>query len=444
MSPKGVVGVIENKRDAGLVRAVGPWALAASIFNIVVGAGIFAVPSALAASIGPYAPLAIVFCGLVVGAVAICFAEGGSRLPTSGGPYGYIEAVFGPLVGYVAGTLLWFGDVLACGGVSAALADVIASPSPPHLREPVRIVTIVGVIGTIAIVNISGVARGAALASTVSVLKLLPLAIFVIAGAFAVHAGHFAVEVHAGVAGLGRAVLLALFAFIGMETSLSASGEIARPASTIPRALALSMGSITLLYVLIQVIAQGILGGALAASTAPLADAMARINPGLQLLMLAGAAVSMFGWIGSDILGSPRMLFASARDGLLPAVLGRTHARYRTPHVAILSYAAIAIVLASTGSFVELAVLSTLTTTVLYSAGCMAAWLLARRGVAFAGTPLGFRWLGAAAATGIAGMLAMIALASRAEVLGLIALICGSALLYQGIQWTRPSRVASS
>jgi APA family basic amino acid/polyamine antiporter len=90
-----------SSRDEGLVRKVGPWGLAASVVGIVVGAGIFAVPGALAAAVGPYAPLAFLVCGLAIGAVAICFAEGGSRMPTSGGVYGYIEAAFGPLTGYV-------------------------------------------------------------------------------------------------------------------------------------------------------------------------------------------------------------------------------------------------------------------------------------------------------------------------------------------------------
>ena len=112
------------ERDAGLLRAVGPTALAASLVGQIVGGGIFALPAALAANLGVYAPLAIIGCGLAVGAVAICFAEGGSRVATSGGAYGYIEVAFGPLVGYVAGTWLWVGNVLACAGIAAALAEV--------------------------------------------------------------------------------------------------------------------------------------------------------------------------------------------------------------------------------------------------------------------------------------------------------------------------------
>ena len=112
--------VSENQRDVGLVRAVGPFGLAASIITLTIGAGIFAVPGALAACIGVYAPLAFLVCGVAIGAVAICFAEGGSRMPTSGGAYGYVADAFGPLTGYVVGTLLWISDLLAAGGVAAA------------------------------------------------------------------------------------------------------------------------------------------------------------------------------------------------------------------------------------------------------------------------------------------------------------------------------------
>jgi APA family basic amino acid/polyamine antiporter len=425
-----VVRVSQSNRDIGLVRALGPWGLAASIINIVVGAGIFAVPGALAACIGPYAPLAFLVCAVAVGSVAICFAEGGSRVPTSGGAYGYIEAAFGPLTGYVAGTLLWSGDALACGGVAAALADVAVSILPPPFMAPARAAVIIGVIGGIALVNIGGVARGSQLINAATTLKLIPFVIFLIAGAGAIHTANFLQTVQPSTQGLGRAVILALFAFTGMETPLSASGEVEQPARTIPRALAMAMLSVTLLYIAIQVVAQGILGSSLAHSTTPLADAMGRISPALRLLMLAGAALSMFGWIGSDILGSPRILFAFARDGLLPRALGRVHARSHAPHIAILLYAALAIALALTGTFAELAVLSALASAPLYIAGCAAAWRLARRGVAQAGAPLNFRWLGAAMVTGITGMLVLIALASRAEIFGLLAVVGASGLIY--------------
>jgi basic amino acid/polyamine antiporter, APA family len=419
-----------SQRDAGLLRTMGTRGLAANIINSVIGAGIFAVPGALAACIGPYAPLAFLVCGVAIGAVAICFAEGGSRMPTSGGPYGYIEAVFGPLTGYVAGTLLWLGNVLACGGVVAALAEAAVSLLPPVFRAPVHAVVIVGVIGGVALVNLGGVARGARLIDWATAVKLIPLLIFLVAGVGAIHRANFVQTVAPSTQGLGRAMILALFVLTGMEVSLSASGEVKQPARTIPRALAIAVISVTLLYIAIQVVAQGILGASLSLSTVPLADAMAKISPVLRVVMLAGTALSMFGWVFSDLLGTPRILFAFGRDGMLPRVFGRVHPRTHVPHVAIVCYAAVAIALALTGTFAELAVLATLASSALYAAGCVAAWWLARNGVAQAGAPLNFRWLGTATVVGVASMLLMIALASRAEIFGLIAVIAISATVH--------------
>jgi amino acid transporter len=419
-----------SQRDAGLLRTIGTRGLAANTINSVIGAGIFAVPGALAACIGPYAPLAFLVCGVAIGAVAICFAEGGSRMPTSGGPYGYIEAVFGPLTGYVAGTLLWLGNVLACGGVVAALAEAAVSLLPPVFKAPVHAVVIVGVIGGVALVNLGGVARGARLIDWATAVKLIPLLIFLVAGVGPIHRANFVQTVAPSTQGLGRAMILALFVLTGMEVSLSASGEVKQPARTIPRALAIAIVSVTLLYIAIQVVAQGILGASLSLSTVPLADAMAKISPVLRVVMLAGTALSMFGWVFSDLLGTPRILFAFGRDGMLPRVFGRVHPRTHVPHVAIVCYAAVAIALALTGTFAELAVLATLASSALYAAGCVAAWWLARNGVAQAGAPLNFRWLGAATVVGVASMLLMIALASRAEIFGLFAVIALSATVY--------------
>ena len=424
-----------KQRDAGLLRAVGPWTLTASTVCNVVGAGIFAVPGALAANVGPYAPLALLVCALAVGSVAICFAEGGSRIASSGGSYAYVAAAFGPLAGFLAGTLSWFGNILACGGVAAALADVAVSLLPGPWKSPAHALVIVAVIGGIAWVNVGGVARGMRLVSAATLVKLIPLAIFVIVGATAIRSENFAQSVTLSTSGLGRALILALFAFTGMETSLAASGEVAQPARTIPRALMWSMLIVTALYVAIQVVAQGILGPALAASTVPLADAMGRISPALRLLMLAGAAISMFGLMSIELLGGPRILFAFARDGLLPAPLGRVHARNHVPHVAIICHALIAVVLALTGTFAELAVLSTLAVAPLYIGGSVAAWRLARRGAAQAGTPLEFRWLGGAMIVASVSMLALIALASRAEITGLLVVMAASVLGYLLLRW---------
>jgi basic amino acid/polyamine antiporter, APA family len=420
----------QGQRDVGLVRSVGVWPLAAGIFSMIVGAGIFTAPAGLAAGVGAYAPLVFLACGLAMGSVAICFAEGGSRVATSGGVYGFVDTAFGQPTAFVIGTLFWVSCVLSNGGVAAALADVIVTLFPPSLAAVVRRVVVVGVVGSVALVNIGGVARGSKLVAATATLKLVPLALFVVAGVTAVHGKNFSQTVHPDLAGLDRAMILAVFAFMGMETSLCASGEIRSPSRTIPRALALALVSITILYAGIQIIAQGILGPALGTSSAPLVEAMARVNPVMRMLMIAGAALSMFGYLSADILGSPRQLFALARDGLMPRVLGRVGARGHAPHVAILCYAVLGIFLGLTSTFNELAVLSTLAMTPLYIAGSAAAWMLARRKVALDGAPLQFRFLGIAAAIGIGSMLTLIVLGSRQEKGVLAALVSASLFVY--------------
>ena len=417
-------------RDAGLQRVVGPVALAASMISIVVGAGIFAVPAELSQAMGSLAPLAVVACAVAIGAIGVCMAEAGSRLPSSGGVYAFVEAAFGPCAGYVAGIVFLVSNVLACGAVSSALGDVVAAALPPEIRTEVHAAVAAGTVIVICAINIGGIERGMRLVSFSTFIKLVPLALFIGIGIFAIQGTNFVTPATIGSANVGRALLLTLFAFQGFETSLSAGGEIKDPTRTIPRAILLALSGVALLYIAVQVVAQGILGPALAQSSVPLADAMGRISPALQVMMLTGAALSMFGWLTSDLVGSPRILFAFGRDGLLPRVLGRLSKRGHAPYVATFCYGAVAIAFALSGSFAKLAAPAALALAILYIAACLAAWQLARRGVAYAGTPLGFRWLGAAAVIGVGSMLAVVVLASREEILGLLVLTAASLLAY--------------
>ena len=154
-------------------------------------------------------------------------------------------------------------------------------------------------------------------------------------------------------------------------------------------------------------------------------------------MMLAGAGISMLAWMSSDFLGNPRILFAVARDGFLPQALGRVHPRTHTPHVAITCYAAMSIGLALSGTFAELAVLSTLATSVVYVVGSIAAWRLARQDLAFAGPPLNFRWLGTALVIATFSMIVLTALASWTEIVGSAAR-AGAIVTAYGLQvWKR-------
>lgn len=436
----GIAGE-EIVRDHGLVRGVGLWPFTLSIVNGVVGAGIFALPAAMAAAAGDKAFLAYLACAIVMAAVVLCFAEGGSRVPTSGGAYGTVEAALGPRLGFLAGAYIWIASVLACGGVAAAFCDAIGTMAPVLAGEGARIALLLAIFGMFATFNIIGAGMAARIIAWSTAVKLVPLILFVGIGGWWIASGHAAPSAPA-TAPLGgnfrEAMILALFAFCGMETPISASGEVRDPVRNVPRATMLAMMIVLALYLSIQFVAERLLGTQLGSSGEPLAAGARLIDPRLGVLLFAGGALSRLAWIGSDILGAPRVLFAFGRDGFLPAALGRTHRRFATPYVAISVHAALAFVFAATGSFARLAIWSTLATAGLYFLACWAALLLRRRGVAVLGKPLSFGVLPAAALLGMVGMVALVAIAKPEEIGGFIGVTLASLALY-GATRLRPS-----
>jgi len=157
----------------------------------------------------------------------------------------------------------------------------------------------------------------------------------------------------------------------------------------VPRAIFVAMTAITLLYLALQLVAQGVLGPDLGSERAPLAEAAARVfGPWGRTLLLVSATVSMFGYVSGMTLAVPRALFAFARDGFLPRRVAAVHPRFHTPHVAIALQSAIVCGLALSNGFETLAILANLVTLILYGGCCLAAWRLRRRGVQTGGPPL--------------------------------------------------------
>jgi len=396
------IETIEHER--GLVRALSPWGLAAAVANMIIGGGIFLLPAKMAAAVGPAAPFYYVACAVAVGAVGLCFAEAGSRVAVSGGVSACVETAFGRYLGYITAVMLWLGAGLAAAGIGAAIADAVARVIPVFGQPLWRDVFIVVLFATLAAINIGGVRAGGGLVVVTMTLKLVPLMVLVVVGGLHVDAAQLTVAT-TGKADVGRAMLLGVFAFMGMETALSVSGEVRKPQRNVPLGLMGALLAVTVLYIMIQLTAEGLLGAALATSKTPLADAMGRVSPTLAGLLLVGGAVSMLGYLTSDILSAPRILFGMGRDGFLPAVLARVHPKVHTPYVAIIVHVVLICILALTGAFERLAVLSTLVTVEVYIAGCAAAVVLQRRGVAEEGKPLNLAFTPIAAAVGILSMI---------------------------------------
>jgi basic amino acid/polyamine antiporter, APA family len=182
---------------------------------------------------------------------------------------------------------------------------------------------------------------------------------------------------------LGGTSLLLFFAFGGAELALTPSGEIQDPSRTVPRAILIGLGGVLALYLSVQAVAQGVLGMELAQHKgAPLAAAAERVlgSAGRSLLVL-GATLSIFATLSGSLLATPRALFAAAQDGLLPASLAAIHPRFRTPYVAIIAFALLSYGFAVTGTFRQLAVLSSASVLLIYFAVSLSVLGLRRRKV---------------------------------------------------------------
>ncbi|MCC6319750.1 MAG: amino acid permease [Gemmatimonadaceae bacterium] len=375
--------------EQGFVRAIGVVGLAAGIVNITIGGGIFRLPAEVSRTLGAAAPLGYLVCAVAMAIIVLCIADAGSRVALTGGPYAYIETAFGPFVGYLGGVVLWLLSTFAMAAVSTVFADNVGA-LVPLVRGPLgRTAFYVALFGFFAAVNVRGVTQGTRLNNVATVAKILPLLLLAVFGWVGVKAEHLVVQEWPDATTLARTAILLTFAFSGIESALVPGGEVRDPARTVPRAIFLAMGGITVLYLLLQFVSRGILGeGLSAATTAPLAAAAGQaMGSWARTLLLVGASVSMFGHAGGMMLALSRVLYALARDGFLPKVVASVHPIHRTPHIAIVLQAVAAIVLAATNTFERLAVLANISVLMLYGACCVASWQLRRTGVRQGGTP---------------------------------------------------------
>ncbi len=419
-------------RDAGLVAGIGLGGLVGNFVGFIIGGAIFVVPRDIAAALGPWGPLGYVAGAIVMGAIMLCFAEAAARVPTSGGIYGFATTAFGNYAGWLTGALNWASNALA-SAAGAVAAVAAASLFVPALGDGIgRAAAIVALYLGLVLINIRSVASASRFISAATVLKLVPIVLFLVIGAaFVAPANLIAPLPAGGDADIGRAAILGLFMFTGIEAGLGVAGEVRNPARTIPRAIGISLMLVTLLYIGIQTVAQGLIGNALADAPSPLAAALGSVSPALGAMMAVGAMVSIIGWLASDMLSSPRVIFAAARDGYLPALFGRLDARHHAPQVAVTTHAIVIIGLALTGSFKALVIASTLVTLIVYVIGCAAALKLRAADVALAGpvSRIPGLWPAAFIAFGASAWLA--AQSTRDEALAIAGLVGVVTVLYR-------------
>jgi len=335
-------------------------------FSGMVGAGIFALPGTLHAQFGTLSPWLFPIFGLLFLAIALPFARLAAVHPVSGGPAAY-TVPFGPLVSFQAGWLYYVARITALAANANVFATYAGSLWPPFASPIGRIATIVVLVGAITAINMVGVRKAVRLLDLLTLLKALPLIALALWG-LAWSAGHWpGPGTLPEISALEAAALIILYAFVGFENSVVPADETADARRTIPRALIVTLVSTATLYFLIQLAYVSVMPAGPAPEAPLAAFAAALIGPAGALILTATALASVAGNLAGSMTATPRVTYALALQGSLPGWFGAISPRWATPANSVLFMGLAGIALGVTGSFVWLAIVSTLARLVIYA-----------------------------------------------------------------------------
>lgn len=349
----------DPRTTPGTLRAVSRWQIVGLSINDVVGSGIYLLPAAAAALLGPASLWAVLLAGLAVSLLVLCYAQAASYFDAPGGGYLYAREAFGPFIGFEVGWMLLLTRVATAAALANGLAEAVTHFWPAADAGWARVSIVSGSIALLVAINVVGVRAAANAGVLLAIGKLVPLALFVAIGVFFVDTSLAASSTAPLTARpLAEAALLLLFAYAGFENLPAAAGEYRNPRRDVPFALLTMIATVTFVYVSVQWVALGTLPD-LAHSSTPLAEAASRFSgEWLALVMTVGASISILGTSSNTVLMAPRYLLALSQDGYGPRWLGAIHPRLRTPAVSIVLIGAVSLALALSGSFVQLALLS--------------------------------------------------------------------------------------
>ncbi len=366
-----------------LVRAVSRWQIVGLSINDVIGSGIYLLPAAAAVLLGPMSLWAVLLAGLAVALLVLCYAQAASYFDQPGGSYLYAREAFGRFAGFEIGWMIWLTRISSAAALGNGLADAVAPLWPAAGQAGLaRTLVIVASLGGLTAINVVGVKSAARTGVALAIGKLVPLALFVGIGLFYVNWGAAfsgATPALHDAGNLGQAALLLLFAYAGFENIPAAAGEYRNPQRDVPFALITMIITVTLIYALVQVVAQGTLPQPIT-DNMPVSEAAQQFGGHwLALVLVVGAVVSILGTTSNTVMLGPRFLYALAKDGYGPAFLARIHPRFHTPAAAIVVQFVISLALALSGSFAGLALLSMVTRLLAYIGTAAAVLVLARR-----------------------------------------------------------------
>jgi APA family basic amino acid/polyamine antiporter len=377
---KPIADLLHESSGQGLKRVLGAGDLVMLAIGAVIGAGIFgAIGTAAAGQVGPHGEVirygagpALVFSFLLLGGAcalaALCYAELASMIPQAGSAYAYTYATLGELVAWIIGwdlvleyavgniaVAISWGDYfttllrgfgidlpahLTTGYRTALLSatpevHALIETSPRVLGIPILInLPAFGIVAAITWLLLRGAKESSRANNIMVIVKLAALTLFVAVGVTHLNPANYHPFAPNGFTGIHQGAAIVFFAYIGFDAISTAAEETKNPQRNLPLGILGGLAVCTLIYVVIGAVLTGMVPYQQLAVADPLARALQLAGFATAGWLVAlGAAVSMAAVLLVFQYGQPRIFYAMARDGLLPAWAAKIHPRHRIPHV---------------------------------------------------------------------------------------------------------------
>lgn len=345
-----------------LKRQFGLWTAVALIIGQVIAVGIFLTPAGMAKSVG--SPFWLLVIWLLMGAMtlsgALCYGELSARFPEAGGSYVYLREAWGRPLAFLYGWMVLLvldpGLTAVFGVGLASYAGYLVELSP--LGKQILAISVVVIVG---LINIFGAKIGANFLKILTIIKIGTL-LFIIFYGFLGSFGNWGnfepfFSLPDNVFGaLAGGIVGAFFAFAGWWEVTRISGEIENPQKNLPKALAIGVIAITIIYILTSAVFFYLVPVAQVTNDETFAAQAGEALFGKigGVIFASIVIISVLGTLFAYLMASPRVYYAMARDGLFFKSFGELHPRLETPHRAIFIQIVLACILIFSGTFEQI------------------------------------------------------------------------------------------
>jgi amino acid transporter len=331
------------------------------VVGAIIGADIYVASQFGAQYLGPFSLVVWVIAGAMAIVIALCFAQCASLVPKVGGPYAYAKEAWGPFSGFIVGWSLWLAEWVSLAVFPVAFVQYLSvyinlGFIPEILVKAVFVLFLI-------VSNVFGVKAAGRTNDVLTLVKLAPLILFAaVAAVFCafnptVAASHFSPLLPSGLGGFGLVLVLIFWAYAGFEISTIPAEEIKDAKKTIPRAIVLGLAIVTVFYLVTNVLLFAVRPSSrlmldraplVAATRAALSWNPSVANVGVAIVSV-GALISVAGSDESGMIGTSRLGYALAADGLFPSVFAKIHPKFKTPYLGIVIQGVTALVAAAYG-----------------------------------------------------------------------------------------------